>query len=395
MKVKKYTASSMPEAMKQVRAELGSDAVILNSRVVQSGGFMGFFRKNSIEVIAAIDPDTESSPKPAITEKQQNSIKQSIKSYEPSAADKPARLGQPPAFVSSKDDSELLKEITLLKELLKTSGTSNAIPVSLPDPINKQLQQFKDQEVEQTIIDELAAVLLEKWYLGGAAANQEEIGKWSSEVIKEKLSAYSFGGLSFKKKFINVIGPTGVGKTTTLAKVAAECVLKHQKKVAFITTDTYRIAAIEQLKTYAKILDVPIEVCYNMDDFKTATEKYSDYDFVFIDTAGRNFRNQKYVTDLKNAIDFNNDMETFLVLALTSKQKDMEEIRKQFSLIHIDKFIFSKLDETAVYGAMLNMAVKFSTGIAYVTNGQDVPDDLIEANPEVVANTILGVSTYE
>jgi len=393
MKVKKYTASSMPEAMKQVRAELGSDAVILNSRVIQTGGFMGFFRKNNIEVIAAIDPDTEVSMKPAMQEKSQRDplLKKSLTAKE----HQPVLQQANPAVQVPNGNSELIKEIAQLKELLKSKGAQPDIPVSLPEPVSRQLQYFKTQELETELIDELAATLLERWYLSGAVANTEEIRKWSVEAVTQKLADQSFGGISFQKKFVNVIGPTGVGKTTTLAKIAAECVLKHQKKVAFITTDTYRIAAIEQLKTYAKILDVPIEVCYNIEDFQTATNRFKEYDVVFIDTAGRNFRNQKYVSDLKNAIDFNNDMETFLVLALTSKQKDMEEIRNQFSLIHIDKFIFTKLDETSVYGAMLNMSHKFSTGIAFLTNGQNVPDDLIEANPEIIVNTILGVSSYE
>jgi flagellar biosynthesis protein FlhF len=391
MKVKKYTASSMPEAMKLVRGELGSDVVILNSRVVQTGGFMGFFKKNSIEVIAAIDPDTEVSQKPVSMDKP-NKYKPSLKHDESKKDSQTVRMN-PITETPPKADKDLLKEISQLKEMLKGTGKSEG--VSLPEPVSRQIQYLRDQEVDHEIIDELAAVLLEKWYLGGAKASDEEITEWIGTAIGHRLSPLSFEGVSFKKKFVNVIGPTGVGKTTTLAKVAAECVLKHQKKVAFITTDTYRIAAIEQLKTYAKILDVPIEVCYNLDDFKAATDKFAEYDLVFIDTAGRNFRNQKYVNDLKNVIDFGKDMETYLVLALTAKQKDMEEIRKQFSLIHIDQFIFTKLDETAVYGSMLNMAIKFSTGIAYLTNGQDVPDDLIEAHPEMIANTILGASTYE
>jgi flagellar biosynthesis protein FlhF len=391
MKVKKYTASSMPEAMKLVRGELGSDAVILNSRVVQTGGFMGFFKKNSIEVIAAIDPDTEASPKPVSVDKP-NKFKPSVRDDE-SKKGSQAVMMNPLTEIPRKADKDLLKEISQLKEMLKGTGKSEG--VSLPEPLSRQIQYLRDQEVDDGIIDELAAAILERWYLGGAKASDKEITDWIGSAIGDMLSTLSFEGVSFKKKFVNVIGPTGVGKTTTLAKVAAECVLKHQKKVAFITTDTYRIAAIEQLKTYAKILDVPIEVCYNLDDFKAATDKFAEYDLVFIDTAGRNFRNPKYVNDLKNVIDFGKDMETYLVLALTAKQKDMEEITKQFSLIHIDQFIFTKLDETSVYGSMLNMAIKFSTGTAYLTNGQDVPDDLIEANPEKIANTILGASTYE
>ncbi|HAQ06197.1 MAG TPA: flagellar biosynthesis protein FlhF [Bacillus bacterium] len=391
MKIKKFTASTMPEAMKKIRAELGSDAVILNSRVFQSGGFLGFFRKSNIEVIAAIDPETEASSKPPMQIKPQSETYSKV----PLKANEHKERIDASSFVSAADSNDILKEITQLKEILSNKDAHVPIHLSLPGPISRQIEHFRDQEIDSAIIEELTAFLLEKWYLGGASANEVDIRKWSVQAISLKLAGQSFGGMTFEKKFVNVIGPTGVGKTTTLAKIAADSVLKHKKKVAFITTDTYRIAAIEQLKTYAKILDVPIEVCYNIDDFRQASDKFADFDHVFIDTAGRNFRNKKYVNDLKTAIDFDNDMETYLVLAVTSKQRDMVEIRKQFSLISIDKFIFTKVDETAVYGAMLNMAEKFSAGIAYITNGQDVPDDLIEANPEVIANTILGVARHE
>jgi flagellar biosynthesis protein FlhF len=207
----------------------------------------------------------------------------------------------------------------------------------------------------------------------------------------KRISNYSFGEISFTKKFINVVGPTGVGKTTTLAKIAADCILKFNKKTALITTDTYRIAAIEQLKTYAKILSIPVEICYNLVDFAKACATFKDYDVVLIDTAGRNFRNQQYVEELKKVIDYNKEMETYLVLSLTAKQRDMEEIYQQFSTISINQFIFTKMDETSYYGAMYNMIDKFKKGTAYITNGQNVPDDRISATPGVVTNLILGV----
>lgn len=386
MKVKKFTASSMPEAMKQIRAELGSDAVILNSRVIQQKGFMGLFRKNSIEVIAAVDPDTARDAKPVEHERPQP------KKIEPLI---PKSVVSPEPIRQAIPESAILKELQQLKEMLKHQSSGISEGGLLPASLKSQIDQLRDQEVDTAIIEEITATLLEKWYGNGAAATDQEIREWCAKALLSRLSGQEFGGITFKKKFVNVIGPTGVGKTTTLAKIAAECMLKNGKKIAFITTDTYRIAAIEQLKTYAKILDVPIEVCYNMEDFKRSVEKFNECDLVFIDTAGRNFRNQKYVADLKKAIDFNSEIETYLVLALTSKQRDMEEIRNQFSLIPIDRFIFTKLDETAVYGSMLNMAEKFSTGIAYVTNGQDVPDDLLAASPEVIIDSILGVAHYE
>jgi len=385
MKVKKYTASSMPEAMMKVRSELGSDAVILNSKTLQSHGFFGLFKKNSIEVIAAIDPELTSSPRQHAKERVEPGTFRSQQN----------RVPEERRAAGNQEDNELLKEISQLREMLQDTGLENKLAVPLPAPIKSQVEWLAGQEVDPEYINELTASLLERWYVSGAAEEERKVRQWCAEEIKGKLSNYSFGGLTFRKKFINVVGPTGVGKTTTLAKIAAESVLKHNKKVAFITTDTYRIAAIEQLKTYAGILDVPIEVCYNLEDFKEAADKFDEYDHIFIDTAGRNFRNKKYVEDLKRAIDFGHEMETFLVLSLTAKQRDMEEIYRQFSLIAIDRFIFTKLDETAMHGSMLNMINKFSTGAAYLTNGQDVPDDLIAASPGIIAETILGARSYE
>jgi flagellar biosynthesis protein FlhF len=384
LKVKKYKAASMPEAMKVIRAELGNDAVILNSKVIQTGGFLGLFKKRGIEVIAAVDEKPQDTIVPVIKEKPKNLHL----SPQYSASEKIIRDDKK----NSVHSDQLLKELTELKTLMQHTQREHgngAIP--LPVPLQKLLDKLTLQEIEKEIQEELFKTLLEKWYLTGGKATFSEVSNWAKEILIQSISDLPFGGISFTKKYINVVGPTGVGKTTTLAKIAADCVLKFNKRVAFITTDTYRIAAIEQLKTYATILDVPIEVCYNLDDFQKAQENFKDYDLVFIDTAGRNFRNQRYVEDLKNIIDYKNEMETFLVLSLTAKQIDMEEIYKQFSLIFIDKFIFTKADETATFGAMYNMIHQTKKAAAYITNGQNVPDDFIAATPENVVSRIIGV----
>ncbi|KAB2337527.1 flagellar biosynthesis protein FlhF [Cytobacillus depressus] len=385
MKVKKYTASSMAEAMKQIRVELGSDAVILNSREVQSGGFLGLFKKRNIEVIAAVDHGAAILQKPM--------TKQKLPIHEVNRIDHREKLVIDHTTYEKQSQNDKLKaELKDLKEkLLTMSNTNSGQGPHYPDQLKLMQQLLMNHEIEEAIQSSLLTSLLEKWYVSGANASIDEVHSWLIKAMKDHISTIPFGGISFKKKYINVVGPTGVGKTTTLAKIAAECVINHKKKLAFITTDTYRIAAIEQLKTYAKILNVPMEVCYTIDDFKKAAETFRDYDLVLIDTAGRNFRNQQYVEDLKNVIDFDHDIETFLVLSLTSKQRDMEEIYKQFSIINIDKFIFTKADETSSYGAMYNLIIKFNKGAAYMTNGQNVPDDMIEFKPDFIAKMIIGV----
>jgi flagellar biosynthesis protein FlhF len=396
----------MPEAMKQIRAELGHDAVILNSKMVTTGGFLGFFKKQSIEVIAAIDELVQAERKmqhepprvkvkPIVKPQSQAAMVEKEVLLPPISGGGDLSIPSPPSKLGKsvnprKLDGDMLAEIEGLKKMLQ-SITEHHTDIPLPDPIQKCGHLLLNQEVPKDMRDELISSLLQKWYSNGSDGNERDVKKWLRQELYDRLSTLSFGGVTFTKKFINLVGPTGVGKTTTLAKIAAECTLKYKKKVALITTDTYRIAAIDQLKTYAKILNVPLEVCYSIEDYKQACEAFADYDIVLIDTAGRNFRNQQYVEDLKKVVDFDHDMETYLVLALTAKQKDMMDIYEQFSLIKINKFIFTKADETSTYGAMLHMMRTSHIGVAYITNGQNVPDDMISASREQVTNLILGV----
>ncbi|MEK3855097.1 flagellar biosynthesis protein FlhF [Cytobacillus sp. FSL H8-0458] len=379
MKVKKFMAASMPDAMKQIRAELGKDAVILNSRVVYTGGILGFFKKRNIEVMAAADSNQEIEQKPAV---KPAAIPGALNHFKGNSEES--------HFPESSTSDELIKEISILKQMMSSLAGGQQISTVYPEAIRKVMHVLNEQEIDNSIQDQVLQVLLEKWYLGGSKAKVAEIEAWLHEEIIKQIEDIPFSGISFTKKYINVAGPTGVGKTTTLAKMAAECVIKHKKKAAFITADTYRIAAIDQLKTYAGILDIPLEVCYTIDDFRQAAERLKEYDLVLIDTAGRNFRNRQYVEDLKNVIDFEKDMETFLVLSLTAKQKDMEDIYNQFSIIDIDKLIFTKADETSTYGAMYNIIHKYKKGAAYITNGQDVPDDILMAGPEAIVKLLMG-----
>ncbi|MCM3214729.1 flagellar biosynthesis protein FlhF [Niallia taxi] len=389
MKIKKYIAASMPDAMKQVRAELGNNAVILQSKIIYTGGFLGMFKKRNIEVLAAIDPDLNTSrppqekpmpapiPAPKLLPKVERNLDLEVMK----------ELQKSPVPASE----EIMKQLARMNQHIQKMSESGKLQMELPIQLQTVIDSLVHQDLDVDIQSRLTAKLLERWYLAGANSPVEEVYVWAEDFLYEEMKQYNFGELPLKKKFINVIGPTGVGKTTTLAKMAAEFMMKHKKKIGFITTDTYRIAAIDQLKTYATILNVPIEVCYNLEDFDKATKSLADCDIILVDTAGRNFRNQQYVQDLKEVVDYNSDMETLLVLSLTAKQTDMEEIYQQFSSIHIDQFIFTKLDETSTYGAMVNLVVKYQKGVAYVTTGQNVPDDIMPADPRKIAKRMIEV----
>jgi flagellar biosynthesis protein FlhF len=382
MKVKKYMAPSMNEAMKKVRAELGEDAVILNSKVSYTGGFIGLFKKKMIQVIAAIDPEVENE-------------KLEISRAKTKQASTPVIQ---PALEREQHDSNRLVE-TELKELKQMISSMNSRDhfEKFSDDVKEVLLHLKNQDVSDATLFQLGDAMEES--IKSESVQTVNKDEWAHKEVKRFFYQYlkesTFGGISYKRKYINVIGPTGVGKTTTLAKMAAEAVIEKRMKIAFITTDTYRIAAIEQLKTYAGLLNVPVEVVYKMEDFKKAIEKFVDYDHVFIDTAGRNFRERKYVEDLQKIIDFDHQMETYLVLSLTSKERDMREIITQFSPIDIDRFIFTKSDETSSYGSMINMMSEAKIGAAYVTNGQDVPEDITEVKEDEIVSMLMKGFSYE
>jgi flagellar biosynthesis protein FlhF len=383
MKVKKYTANTMREAMTTIRLELGDDAVILNSKEVETGGFLGFFTKKQIEVIAAIDPSTN----PAPIKKQNNSAVRN-------RADDSISQKQPLETVTQ---DKLLKEINGLKELVKginEKGGSGSR--EYPEPFQQIEDQLRRQGVTEAIRIAVLKHLMKKWYdQSSTKRNDQEIQKELYDYLYSLLTKVPTGGITFTKKVINFVGPTGVGKTTTIAKVAAHCVLKKHKKVALITTDTYRIAAVEQLKTYAKILNIPIEVAYSVNDFKEAIEQFKQYDYILVDSAGRNFRNQLYVDELSKVVDFKQDAETYLVLSLTSKYEDMKDIIHQFHFLPINKVILTKKDETSTYGAMVNIPIELEKGIAYVTTGQNVPDDIVEASITYVLDCLFEVNGNE
>ncbi|WP_099158114.1 flagellar biosynthesis protein FlhF [Virgibacillus ndiopensis] len=366
MKVKKYVAPTMPEAMNQIRKELGANAVILNSKEINQGGFLGFFKKRKIEVVAALDPQPHAP-------KTTNANKTIIEKQEVS---------------KNNANDNVLHEIKHLKKIIEQQSLQTKHNYK-PD-YKLVYQHLLDQEMEVDLASQLIDDVVKQHEKKAIEATPNQIFQDVKCQITNKLHKLSFEGVTYAKKIVHFVGPTGVGKTTTIAKVAAKSMLNDQKKVAFITADTYRIAAIEQLKTYARILDVPIEVAYNIEDYKDAVNKFSDYDLILVDTAGRNFREKKYVDELKRSIQFEADIETYLVLSLTAKPKDINDIFNQFQHIPIKELIFTKVDETTQYGSMLNVMLNNNKGIAYLTNGQDVPDDLIQPTPELIGSYLIG-----
>ncbi|MFS0643477.1 flagellar biosynthesis protein FlhF [Siminovitchia sp. 179-K 8D1 HS] len=364
MKVEKIVAASMPEAMNRVKKELGEDAVILSSKVLWTKGIMGFFKKKQFEVIAALDQKKE---KFAVDPRHHT------QTHLPAQSD------------------AVLKELETLKKIVEKGhyGPDPKLEI-YPPVIQKNLFTLMNQELDKTLVLTMGDRLLNMWRKTEKEPDEKEMALAAQSLLCSKLKNLGFSGSALQKKFIAFVGPTGVGKTTTLAKLAACAMLEQKKKIGFITMDTYRIAAIEQLKTYAKLLDVPVEVVYDANDFREAAEKFDSHDHVFIDTAGRNYRDAKFVSELNGILSQERDLDIFLVLAASMKERDVDLIMNQFQHLRVQKFIFTKVDETDVYGPMINMMLKYNLASAYITDGQEVPDDLIVAAPELFGNYIFG-----
>nr|WP_236953614.1 flagellar biosynthesis protein FlhF [Jeotgalibacillus malaysiensis] len=362
--MKKITAPTMPEAMKKVRKELGNDAVIMNSKVIYTGGFLGLFKTKQIEVVAGVDSALYQTEEMTAAAKIQPETKSPVE----------------------KNDHKLESEIKELKQMVSALSAQQTGFQDFPSPIRLMLKKLQDQDFKESWILETGNHLHKKWE---NQSDDAEIMNWTEAHIHSSLKPLAHGGIDASKKYICLIGPTGVGKTTTIAKVAAKLVMEDKKKIAFITSDTYRIGAIEQLKTYAELLNVPVEVIYNRQDFQAAADKLSDYDHILIDTAGRNYRELQYVEDLMNTIDFQSDMQAFLVLSMTSKFKEMKAIYDRFKEMKLDGLIFTKCDESITVGPAFHMMLESQTGVAYLTHGQAVPEDIREGSLKEIRDMMI------
>lgn len=351
MKVKKYLAPSMPEAMKKIRNDLGADAIILNTKEVNKGGIFGLFSKKHLEVTAAVDPD-------------------------------------PPVSLASGNGGESGKVIADLRRLeneIKRLKSS-----SYPGPLGDVWDLLQKHGVDAGLIEKLMKPLLKEWYTNNEVLSEEEVFQSLYDLLVYQLKQKEANISVYDKKTLVFIGPTGVGKTTTLAKIAAKAKLEDDKSVAFITADTYRIAAVDQLKTYADILNVPIEVAYTKEDFHKAKKAFADHDLVLVDTAGRNFREPSTIDELTQLIPFEDDTKIWLVFSMTSKYRDMKAIFRQFASISADACVLTKIDETRDYGSAANLWLKDGLVPAFFTNGQTVPDDLIQSTPRRMAEMLTG-----
>lgn len=420
MKVKKYLVDSLPQAMSEIKKDLGNDAIIIQTRKVKVGGFLKLFRKEKIEVIAAVD-DKKAVPVQQQINKQysdsnfmsNNTIDSLNNNYIHKNNSNPYLNNVLPDknIVNGVRQQESLNNVNNNENTKTINDTSESIRLEVNElkglilkmvmnqkDINNQnnyslkIKTVYDKLIEQGVKEEIASNIIEKVIeIAGDNLEDTDINKavksYISNVFKEKNC--NSNEIEDDTKVVHFVGPTGVGKTTTIAKLAADKVLKHNKKVAFITADTYRIGAVDQLRIYADIFNAPVEVVFSPQDTQKAIEKLEDYELIFMDTAGRNYKDDMNISELINFLSKNNKSETYLVLSLTHKYEDLVTILDQFERVKIDKLLFTKIDETSTYGSIINIIFSYSYSFSYITFGQNVPVDIEKFSIEKILDALL------
>lgn len=371
MKVKRYIAKDIQEAMIKVKNELGRDAVILHTRKIKKPGIKGFLQKPLIEVVAATDSNQNPKNDKFINNRLLNINSNQNNNY--------------------KQFENLHSQINTLKDMLNIviDNFNNKQNSNSSGILEKYENILIESSVAKPVIEKILSIVSRQ--ISISDKNEQSIKNAIKLIIKDYLGTpYEINSQDHNQKIIFFVGPTGVGKTTTLAKLAAKLSLINNKSVALITADTYRIAAIEQIKTYSEILSVPLQVIYEPNELQQAIKNFQDKDFILVDTAGRNHKNKELLNELKNLISFVDSPEIFLLISLTTGYKDVISIIDSYKFLEDYKLIFTKLDEASLLGNILNAKFLTSKPLSYITTGQGVPDDIEVASVEKIANYIVG-----
>ena len=404
MIIKKFQAQTEKDATLMAKEELGPDAIVMNIKTIKPKGIFSLFKKPRVELTAAIDENA--------SEKKEAAKKQFAKAVE----ETPYKFGND-VFASSDNEytaetqSAIEEKINNIARLLEQQL---AVPKAEPEKQApkeeeneiKKPEEVKEEEQKPKVLDLIRNQLIEnevKEKYADAIIN--ELENQSENQPIDNLLAYIYQKIVLKlgevevikcsenkPKIVFFVGNTGVGKTTPMAKPASKFKLEQKLEIAMFSLDTYRIAAIEQIKTYANILNTPMEVVYTPEEMRKLVEKYKDCDLIFVDTAGRSHKNSEQKNDLDSIIGSvkEYDCEILLVVSATTKYSDLKNIADVYGDLFDYRLVFTKLDETRGLGNILNLKLDTNKSLSYVTWGQNVPEDIGALNPQVIAKKLLG-----
>ena len=434
MIVKKYQGTTEEEAVKKAQEDLGNSAVVLNVKELKQRGIFRLFKKDVVEITAALEEDEFKNGinkrKPSFTNPAVGTLAAAsemgiqtapVKTLSSNTSSGVNLVADEKIAVKSDSGSGsamLEQKLDVLHNLLQnveknapahnsnksgtegeSSGDNNGkSAVAERENTNMKFIKLIYKKLVDNEVDEKYADMIMGDIEGSLKkeSNIDSILAAAYQKIILKLGEADDINIAEKPKVIFFVGPTGVGKTTTIAKIASRFKLEQQARVAFITSDTYRIAAVEQLNTYASIIDSPVSVIYSADELEEAVKEYKDYDLIMVDTAGRSHKSSEQMDELGDmlartrALSEDFDVKVYLVLSITTKYKDLVNITERYKDIDDWSIIFTKLDETLSLGNILNIRMLTGASLSYTTSGQNVPNDIELINEQSIAKQLLG-----
>ncbi len=418
MIIKKYEAETEEDAIKQARDELGKDAVVMNIKTTKPKGFLKFMRKSVVEVTAAVDENPKSKePKTggvpfhsapvrdreqevSAIEKKLNSLQELLEAQMMGNA-KNAALVKEEAQTNSEhisqiplSDPEEIKteenEVPAPWDMQSDGKVSKASePSRLSSCMNLIYSQLLNNEVDEKYINDLTSELNSS--IRKDAQVDQILGAVYQKIVLKLGAPETIELTPGKTKYVFFVGPTGVGKTTTIAKIASELKINQGADVALLTADTYRIAAVDQLRTYANILGIPLSIVYSASEISDMKAELDKHDVVLIDTAGRSDKSMEQINDIKMMLRTIPDehKETYLVLSATTKYRDLVRTASVYRELTDIRLIFTKLDETSTIGSIYNIRLLTGAPLSYTTFGQNVPNDIGKADAQDIAKQLL------
>lgn len=424
MIIKKFTGKNEEEALAQAKKELGDGLVVMSVKKIRKRGILGLLSRKNIELTAAVEDANEIKRNREEAQKKSeadirdalNAIKKVVNEDEkgkenaqPSSV-KPVKKENP--IIADKgetkaDTENIEKKLEQLQSLLESKLTDDA-----DSSEQKEKKEDKENKKEESELDRFIEILrgtlidseMDDKYVDQAVGELKKNLKPGTDVdhaleeIYQKL-ILRLGGPALLRtsdkgpRALFFVGPTGVGKTTTIAKIASRMMIDQKKKVALLTADTYRIAAVEQLRTYADILGTPFHVVYTADEVREKAEALRDYDFILVDTAGHSVNNDEQraaMNAIMHSLDDVLETQVYLVLSVTAKYKDLVKTADVYSKLAKYDLIFTKLDETDSIGCIYNLHMHTGADVAFVTDGQKVPDDIDVFDPQKTVKILLG-----
>lgn len=396
MKIKRYEAVNMQDAVRLIKDDLGPDAVILSTKNIKKDRFgFGLFSRQWIEVTAAIDEKTTNSLRQRKANVLHGLSRRDLE-LDPLKRDLEEMKDILHSLSIKRDGCASVMECQRVKEEFNHFSRTVCSLLQQKDIYSQSLMGLYKKLIFNGIDEKLAAELIAEVNRICPKSKLEDNDYLTASLAKIMMEMVRVSGsLKLEKggqSIVVLVGPTGVGKTTTIAKMASLYSMLKKKRVGLVTIDTYRIGAIEQLKTYAKIIGIDVDVILNIKDFGNYINRNQDKDLILVDTVGRSHLDPSQINELKTFFNGEISVETHLALNVTTKDKDLVNIIDKFSEIRIDKLLFTKLDESTTFGSIFNHSVNTKIPLSYLTTGQKVPEDIEIAVPERIVDLILHIS---